>query len=103
MEDSARAWRTCLDDHGRSAACAHQRHLLAGLLASSAVAVSPPCHPTAHLHLRAGSLLRITSNRMGHPWELRHTRGSLVVTGAEVPVLGEGLGTALVAGNSGPP
>lgn len=73
MEDSARAWRTCLDDHGRSAACAHQCHLLAGLLASSVVAVSPPCHPTAHLHLRASS----TSQAIG--WD---THGSWGTWGA---------------------
>lgn len=34
--------------------CAHHGHLLAWLLASSLMAVSPPCHPTAHLHHRAG-------------------------------------------------
>lgn len=97
MEDSAGAWRLCLDDCRRSAACAHHSHLLAWLLASPLMAVSPPCHQQ---HICTAGLEGpqcIGSNRMGHPWELRHTRGSLVVTWAEVPVLGEGLDTALVA------
>lgn len=73
MQDSARAWRTCLDDPRRAAAaCAHQSNLLACLLSPSLTAVSP--NSTSALQgWKAPSASEAI--RMEHPWELRPHKG----------------------------